>query len=227
MQQFKRVWNSTIVQKWVMAITGIGLVAFLIGHLSGNLLVFLGPDHMNRYGVELREMFHGVALWIIRAGLLMFFVLHVNAGIRLSIHNRRAKGQGYERNAHKASTVASRSMAYTGVLILVYLLYHLAHFTLGTVHGEFFAYTDALGRHDIYRMVVESFQQPVIVIIYAVAMIVTGLHLNHAISSAFQTLGINHPKYTPIINAIGPALALLLVAGFLSVPFAVITGIVQ
>lgn len=210
-----------------MAITGIGLVLFLLAHLSGNLLIFLGPDHMNAYGVELRELLHGSAIWALRGGLVVMFVLHVASGIRLSAINRHASGGKNERVTHVASSVASRTMIYTGLLVAIYLLYHLAHFTWGIAHAEYSHYTDSLGRHDVYRMVVESFRQPMITLTYVLAMIVTALHLNHAISSAFQTLGINHPRYTPLIRMVGPLLGIIIAIGFLSIPVSIFLGIVQ
>ena len=226
MRSFGEVWRSTIFQKWVMAITGILLVLFLVGHLSGNLLIFLGPDAMNGYAQGLRDLFHGAAIWIVRLGLILVFILHIRAGIILSARNRASKGQKNMKVEPRKSSVASRTMTYTGILIAVYALYHLAHFTWGAVHSDFYQYTDELGRHDVYRMVILSFQQPVIVAAYVIAMIVTGLHLNHAISSAFQTLGVNHPRYTPLINSVGPALGILLVLGFISVPLAIAFGLV-
>jgi succinate dehydrogenase / fumarate reductase cytochrome b subunit len=226
MRSFGEVWRSTIFQKWVMAVTGILLVLFLVGHLSGNLLIFLGADAMNGYAQDLRDLFHGAAIWAARLGLVVMFVLHIRAGIILAQLNRSAKGQRNSRFVARTSSVASRTMAYSGVLILVYLIYHLAHFTWGVAHNEYYQYTDALGRHDVYRMVVESFQQPMIVAAYVVAMIVTGFHLSHAISSAFQTLGVNHPRYTPLINKLGPALGIMLVLGFVSAPLAIAFGLV-
>lgn len=210
-----------------MAITGVGLVLFLLAHLSGNLLIFLGPEHMNEYGVQLRELLHGAAIWVLRLGLLVFVVLHILSGIKLAALNRRAKGNVTGRVAYKTATLASRTMIYTGLLIAAYVLYHLAHFTWGIAHCEYYHYVDHLGRHDVYRMVVESFRQPLITILYVVAMVVTGFHLNHAISSAFQTLGINHPRYTPLIRSVGPLLGFVLVVGFLSVPLSIIFGFVK
>ena len=227
MRSFAQIWQSTIVQKWVMAITGIMMIGFLVGHLSGNLLIFLGPEAMNQYAVDLREILHGAAVWGLRIAMLVALVLHVRAGIILSMRNKASKGQKNSKFVATKSTVASRTMAYTGILILVYVIYHLAHFTWGGVHSEYYSFTDAAGRHDVYRMVIESFQQPVISVTYIIAMIVSGLHLNHAIKSAFQTLGVNHPRYTPLINSIGPALGLLLVLGFISIPVAILTGVVQ
>ena len=227
MRSFGQLWSSTIFQKWVMAVTGILLVLFLLGHLAGNLLIFLGPDDMNAYGEELRHLLHGSAIWVARIGILVSFILHINAGIRLAALNRRARGGTNAKAEPQRSTMASRSMIYTGLLLVFYVLYHLAHFTWGVVHSEYYTYVDALGRHDIYRMVIESFQQPAITGTYIVAMIVTALHLNHAIQSAFQTLGISHPRYNALIRSGGQALSLVIALGFISVPVAIIIGIVR
>lgn len=227
MRSFGELWRTTIFQKWVMAVTGIFLVLFLAGHLAGNLLVFLGPDAINEYAVGLRELFHGAAIWVMRAAILLAFVLHIRAGIILAARNRAATASSYSKVERRSSTVASRSMAYTGVLIAVYVLYHLAHFTWGTAHPDVYDVTDAAGRHDVYRMVVASFQQPLLTALYVIAMIVTGLHLNHAISSAFQTLGVSHPRYTPLIRMVGPMLGIVLVLGFISVPLAIMFGMVK
>lgn len=210
-----------------MAITGIMMIGFLVGHIAGNLLIFLGPEAINSYAVGLRELFHGAAIWILRIGMIVALILHVRAGIVLSLRNRASKGRNNTKVASVSSSFASRTMAYTGILILVYVMYHLSHFTLGGAHSEYFSYVDSAGRHDVYRMVVESFQQPIISASYIIAMIVTGLHLNHAVSSAFQTLGLNHPRYTPLINSMGPALGIILMLGFISIPVAILTGIVQ
>ncbi|NQW30268.1 MAG: succinate dehydrogenase cytochrome b subunit [Ignavibacteria bacterium] len=227
MQPLLAIWNSTIFQKWVMAVTGIVLVGFLAGHLSGNLLIFLGPDHMNAYGVELRELLHGSVIWVTRIGLLLAFVLHVRAGIVLAARNRKSTGVSNSKVTNKTSTIASRTMVYSGLLILFYVIYHLAHFTWGLAHTEYYSYVDSLGRHDVYRMVVESFRNPVIVATYSLAMIVTGLHLNHAISSAFQTLGINNRRINGLIRSAGPIVGIALVLGFLSVPLSVVFGLVK
>lgn len=226
MRSFGEVWKSTVFQKWVMAVTGILLVLFLVGHLTGNLLIFLGPDAMNSYALGLKELLHGAGIWVARLGLIVMFVLHIRAGIILSARNRASKGIRNTKTEPRASTVASRSMIYTGLLIVVYVLYHLAHFTWGAVHPEFYSYVDAAGRHDVYRMVVESFRQPAIVVAYVVAMVVTGMHLNHAIASAFQTLGVSHPRFTPLIRSVGPLVGAGLALGFMSVPLAILLGLV-
>lgn len=234
MRAFGEIWRSNIFQKWVMAITGLLLVLFLIGHVSGNLLVFLGAEHMNAYGHELRAMLHGSAIWIVRFGLLIAFLFHVWSAIRLSARNRGARKKRYKKVDSSTSTMASRSMALSGLLILAYTVYHLAHFTLGNVHPEFFAgqagweYTllDGSVVPDVYKMVVHSFTEPVITATYVVAMIVLGLHLNHAIASAAQTLGLTNRRLVPIVRFAGPLLSIGLVLGFCSVPLAIIAGIV-
>ncbi|MBI2793608.1 MAG: succinate dehydrogenase cytochrome b subunit [Ignavibacteria bacterium] len=227
MRRLIEVWRSTVFQKWVMAITGVMLGGFLLAHLAGNLLIFVGADDMNAYAVELRELLHGSAIWVMRAVLVISLVLHVRAGIVLAQRNRTASGGRYAVTSYQRSTLASRSMLLTGLLILSYVLYHLAHFTFGAIHTEYYHYIDSMGRHDVYRMVVESFRQPVITILYVVAVIVTGFHLQHAIASAFQTLGINHPRYSPSIKMGGTLLSILIVIGFISVPMAIIFGLVQ
>lgn len=224
MRSFGEIWQSTIFQKWVMAVTGILLVLFLIAHVSGNLLIFVGPEAMNSYALGLKELLHGAGIWIARLGLIAMFGLHIRAGIILSARNRASKGIRNAKFEPRASSLASRTMIYSGLLIVAYVLYHLAHFTWGAVHSEFYSYVDDMGRHDVYRMVVESFRQPSIVVAYVVAMVVTGLHLNHAIASAFQTLGVSHPRYTPLIRMIGPILGAALALGFMSVPLAVLAG---
>lgn len=218
--------QSTIIQKWTMALTGIGLVLFLIGHISGNLLVFMGPEHLNSYAVSLRELLHGSAIWIARIGLLVMFVLHITSAYKLASVNRKARPVKYVKVENRASSMASRSMLYSGTLMLFYVLYHLAHFTWGAAHSEYYHFVDSAGRHDVYKMLVLSFQQPLIAITYIIAMVFVGLHLNHAISSAFQTLGINNPRVTPLVKKGAPALSVALVLAYISIPVAILLGLV-
>ncbi|MFN5378167.1 MAG: succinate dehydrogenase cytochrome b subunit [Ignavibacteria bacterium] len=235
MRAFREVWDSNVFQKWLMAITGLLLVGFLLGHLSGNLLVFMGPDHINEYAHGLRTMLHGTAIWIVRLGLLTSFVLHVTSAIKLARRNRAARPNAYSTVEHRASTLASRSMLYSGLLLLTYALYHLAHFTWGVVHSEYYAKTcppsaECSGAEcipDVYSMIVSSFQVPLISVAYVLAMIMVGLHLNHAIASAFQTLGLRNERFVPIVRTVGPLLGILVAAGFSSVPLAILAGIVK
>jgi len=218
-----------------MAVSGLLLVLFLIGHLSGNFLMFLGPEHMNEYGHSLRNLLHGSAIWIARAGLLAFLVLHVTSAITLVRRNRAANSAKYVKVTSISSTLASRSMAITGLSIFIYIVYHLAHFTLGFVHSESYAaqpgwgYTLADGTvvPDVYRMVVASFQEPLISVLYLMAMVLLGFHLYHAISSVFQTIGVTNKRFAPIIKTVGPLLGIGLVVGFSLVPLSVIIGFVH
>lgn len=233
MKAFGEIWESNLFQKWLMAITGLLLVGFLIGHLSGNLLVFMGPDAINEYAHGLRTMLHGTAIWIVRFGLLASFVLHITSAIKLARRNRAARPSSYNTVEHRASTLASRSMLYSGLLLLTYAIYHLAHFTWGVVHSEFYAKscppspecTDCIP--DVYTMIVASFQQPIISVAYVLAMIMVGLHLNHAIASAAQTLGLRNRRIVPIVRTVGPLLGILVALGFSSVPLAILAGIVK
>lgn len=227
MRSFGELWQSTVITKWVMAITGILIVGFLLAHVSGNLLIFAGPDAMNDYGVWLRELGHGTLLWVLRFGLLAVFILHIWSGIRMARINRAARPVGYKKFESRTSTVVSRTMLLTGLLILLYAVYHLAHFTWGVAHAQYYYSLDALGRPDVYTMVIQSFQDPLIVVIYVVSMIVVGMHLNHAINSALQTLGINHPKYNTLLINGSRTLSVFIVLAFLSIPLAIVFGFVK
>ncbi len=219
-----RVAKSSIGAKWVMAVTGLMLVGFLIAHLSGNLLVFSGQEATNAYAVSLRALPFG-ALWILRIGLLIVFIAHVSTAFALTKANKAARPQQYACKNTIQATFASRSMMYSGALILLYLIYHLLHFTFHTVNntGE---KLDALGRPDVYTMVIEGFRQPAISFVYILSMLVLGLHLSHGIASAFQTFGVNHPKYNRLIRTAGPLVGWVIVLGFISIPVSVWLGLV-
>ncbi len=235
MRAFGDVWRSNIFQKWVMAITGLLLVLFLVGHLSGKLLMFLGPEHMSEYGHSLREMLHGSAIWVVRGGLLLSFILHIWSAIVLTRRNRLARPNKYVKTSTQTSTLASRSMALSGLLMLVYVLYHLAHFTFGGVHAQFYAgqtgweYALADGTlvPDVYKMVLLSFREPLITVLYLISMVLLGMHLSHAVASVFQTLGVTNKRITPVIKIAGPLLGIGLAIGFCSVPISIIVGLVH
>jgi succinate dehydrogenase / fumarate reductase, cytochrome b subunit len=215
---------SSVGAKYVMAITGLLLVGFLVAHLAGNLLVFAGPDAFNEYAANMQSL--GPLLWVARLGLLTIFLVHILSAIRLVMLNRRARPVGYHANSTIQASFASRVMPMSGIIALWYVVYHICHFTLRVIEPEFAGHLDYLGRHDAYRMVVLGFQQPLNVVIYIVGMLVIGSHLSHGFSSLFQSIGLNHPKYTPSIRLIGPVFAWALVLMFLTIPVSVITGCV-
>ncbi len=182
-----KLFTSSIGRKYLVALSASGLVLFLIAHLAGNLLMFLGPDFMNSYAASLKSS--TALLWGARIGLFSIFILHIVLAAQLRIENRRARPQAYAKQSTVQASLASRSMAITGMVMLSYVVYHLLHFTLGMVHSQYFDLKDNLGRHDVYGMVVLSFQEPFIVAAYVVAIFFTLLHLSHGIPSLFQSLG--------------------------------------
>jgi len=220
----RRAFGSSIGSKVVMAATGVVLLGFLAGHLSGNLLVFSGPRAINEYAGFLHD--HPGLVWAVRVLLLVSLGLHVYTSTRLALSNRDARPVAYAAKRHRAATFSGLNMIWTGVMVLAYLVYHVLHFTTGGVHTAHFKanLAKAAGRPDVYSMVVRSFSEPGIVVVYTVAMVLLGIHLSHAISSAFQTLGLTNTRYRPVLERFGPVAATLIVLGFLSVPLGVLAG---
>ena len=217
--------QTSIGTKLVMAVTGLLLLGFVVGHLAGNLLVFGGRVAMNDYAEFLKSQ--GALIWVARGGLLAMFVLHMVSGIALARKNREARPERYVHEATVQANYASLTMIRTGLVVLLYVAYHLLHFTFGVTNPEHFALADAAGRHDVFGMLVRGFQNPLISAVYLLANFVLAVHLSHGIRSAIQTFGWNHPTYNPAIRKGGPALAWVLFAGFASIPTAVLLGIVK
>lgn len=219
------VFASSIGTKIVMAVSGALLALFLVAHMLGNLELFAGPDALNGYGALLRRF--PPLLWVARIGLLVLFVVHIAASIRVARINRAARPAGYAVARRLATTWAARTMLVSGTLVALFVVFHLLHFTLRTVQPEYREWHDALGRHDVYRMVSDAFQRPPIVAYYAVMMLLLGLHLSHGVASAVHTLGVDHPRYARRWRFAGPAFAVLLIAGFVAVPLAVLAGLAR
>lgn len=218
-------WRSSIGGKVTMAVTGVALFGFVVAHLLGNLKLLAGPDSINSYAKWLHDL--GAGLWLARIGLLVVFVLHVATGIRLASRNRAARPVRYEKEATMVATMASRSMVLTGLSLLAFVLYHLAHFTFGLTNPEHFARKGAgAGGFDVYSMVVASFANPAIVAAYVVFQVILFLHLSHGIQSFAQTLGIHHGRYTPMIKKLSFVLAALVAGGNVLLAVSVLTGLV-
>jgi len=209
--------SSTIGQKVVMAVTGAILFGFVLVHLAGNLLLYQGPDAINAYGRELRELLHGSALWIARATLLLAVLLHVWSAWALTVRNAQARPRGYRKFKPEASTYASRTMRWSGVIILAFVIYHLMHFTFGNVHPDFVP-------GDVYHNVVAGFRVWPVSAFYVFAMILLGFHLNHGAWSMFHTLGVSHPRYRALLRGGAAAFSVLVVLGNVSFPLAVLFG---
>jgi succinate dehydrogenase / fumarate reductase cytochrome b subunit len=223
-----RFYGTSIGKKYVVAVTGLLLVFFLVAHVLGNLLAFDGRGEsggnpkLNEYGEFLR--FEIVLLWIFRIGLLVAAVLHAITTVKLTLENRAARGERYAVKKNQASTLASRTMIWGGLLLLAFIVYHLLHFTVGAVHpGQFARY----GAHDVYSRVVESFQNPVISLVYLAGLVFLFVHLVHGIRSVPETLGLTHPRYLQWARQGGPVVALIIAGGFASVPLAVWFGILK
>ena len=211
-----RLFESTIVKKAVMAVTGLILFAFVTGHLLGNLQIFLGPDRLNDYAAFLKDNLE--LLWGTRIVLLIAVLAHIVVTIQLANLKSRARPVAYVKKDNPHSSRASRSMYITGPMIAAFIIYHLLHFTFGVVHPQF---SDT----DVYSNVVFGFQQWPVSLVYIVAMALLSMHLNHGIYSMFQTLGIARSQYAPRIKRAARLIALLYFAGFASIPIAVMAGV--
>jgi succinate dehydrogenase cytochrome b subunit len=225
MGDYWRGLSSTVGTKFLVAVTGGVLVAFVIGHLLGNLQIYLGPEAINSYAVFLKSK-PGL-LWGARLGLLVALIIHIWGITRLSLRNQEARPQAYTLKKPVAATLSSRTMVWSGALLLAFIVYHLLHFTIGATNPKQFHLIDELGRHDVYSMTILGFQQPLVALSYILAMGMLGLHLAHGIASIFHTMGWSRPKTAPMIGLTGRIIALLLVIGNISIPISALLGWIQ
>lgn len=198
-----------------MAVTGLIGYGFVLGHMAGNLQMFLGPEQMNHYAVALRQL--GGLLYVARITLVVAVLLHIVVAYQLTRMSLESRPVHYEHWKDVRSTYASRTMRWSGPIILLFLIYHLFDFTFGPTNPDFVA-------GDVYGNVIASFSVWYISAFYFVAMLALGLHLYHGAWSMFQSLGLNNPKYDPLIRKLTLAITLITVIGFISVPIAVMTG---
>ena len=217
--------RSSIGKKILMSVSGLMLIGFIIMHLLGNLLIFRGPDALNAYAEKLRH--YGALLWVARGTLMAAIIVHSITSIQLARENRRARPQTYAQYQPQTTTLAARTMLVSGVLILAYLVYHLLHFTFkvtnpGVSHG-----IDALGRHDIYTMVVSSFRDPRIVAVYVIGVGTVCAHLSHGIGSVPQTLGLSNERTIPVMAWAGRIASAIIFLGYISIPLSVLVGVVK
>ncbi|MEO7934349.1 MAG: succinate dehydrogenase cytochrome b subunit [Chthoniobacterales bacterium] len=213
--------TSSIGRKWIVALTGLGLLGFVMGHLVGNLQFFL-PDKeiFNNYAAKLQSL--GPLLWIIRLGLLFIFVVHIITTIALVIENRKARPAKYSKVTPQKSTAASRWMALSGITVLCFVIYHVLHFTLIVFHPVYKTLVDPAGHPDVYSRMILGFSNPAISAFYILGVALLGMHLKHGISSSIQTLGI---KSRPVINLVdngGKFLSIAIALGFISIPVSVL-----
>ena len=225
MSWFSSFYRTALGKKVVMALTGLAFWGFVLGHMAGNLKLFMGAEAINHYAEFLREVGQPLLprtalLWIARLGLIASLILHVHAAVALTALNRRARPQDYEMRDVQQASWASRTMRWTGFALLAFVIYHLMHFTWGNAHPDFI-------QGDVHHNLTVAFSNGLVVAIYIVAMVLLALHLWHGLWSMFQSLGWNHPRYNPWRRAFAVVFALVISLGFIAVPAAIALGLVK
>lgn len=234
MTSLSRSLRSSIGLKYIMATTGLGLFAFVIIHLVGNLQIFLGPEPINSYAAFLKSK--PELLWGARAGLFAILVAHIASAIALSINNRRARPIAYLHSRNPAASYASKTMLASGVILFLFIAYHLLHFTVavprlnllaatsGFANADFHLLRDQQGRADVFRMMILGFSHPIVSAFYILSMAVLCLHLTHGVSALFQSLGGTTPATQIIIRRFSIAAASAIFVGNCSIPIAILLG---
>jgi succinate dehydrogenase / fumarate reductase cytochrome b subunit len=230
MNLIKGLFGSSLGKKYIMAITGMALFAFVLLHMLGNLQIFLGPEAINDYGYFLQSK--PELIWPARVILLILLLLHIWAAFVITAQNRAARPKGYAVFEPVAASFASRTMLVSGLLLLVFIDYHLLHFTfqvpaINFTGKNFVKLEDAKHHHDVYRMMVLGFSQPIVSILYIISMALLCLHLSHGLSSMFQSLGWKNRKYGRFIDRLALVVAGILLVGYSSIPVAVLLGVIK
>ncbi|MFP4513738.1 MAG: succinate dehydrogenase cytochrome b subunit [Acidimicrobiales bacterium] len=222
------LYQTAVGKKWVMAITGIALLGYVLAHMIGNLKLYYGPADMNAYGEWLRSLLYPALqeeqlLWILRTGLLVAFVLHIHSAYSLTVMNRTSRPVDYQsQRDYIAANFASRTMRWTGIIVLLFVIWHLMDLTLGTpgVNDEFIA-------HDPYNNVVASFERPLVAGFYVIANLALGVHIFHGAWSMFQSLGLNNPRLNAARRWFATIFAAVIVIGNVSFPIMVQAGVIS
>jgi succinate dehydrogenase / fumarate reductase cytochrome b subunit len=227
MKILTNLFESSLGKKFIMAVSGFVLFVFVVGHLAGNLQIFLGPEALNRYGHFLQS--NPELIWPARLGLLLMVGLHIWSAAKLSLENRAARPIPYGVCEPVASSYASRTMLMSGTIILIFIIYHLLHFTVQVQYinftgQNFVDFTDPEKRHDIFKMMVVGFRNPLVSGFYILGMALLCLHLSHGVSSMFQSLGWNGTAYRSLLNNLARVVALLIFLGYTSIPLAILLG---
>jgi succinate dehydrogenase / fumarate reductase cytochrome b subunit len=217
MSRIAAVVLSSIGKKVVMAVTGIIFFGFVVGHMVGNLQVYLGPESLDAYGAFLQEFGHGGGIWVARASLLVAVGLHIWAATSLTLGNLAARSEGYRRRQNIESTYASRTMIWSGPILALFIIFHVLHLTTGNAHPDF-----TYG--EVYRNVITGFSQWPVSAFYIVAMLALGLHMYHGLWSMLQTLGLNHPRWNRLRFAFAALTTAVVVVGNISIPVSVLMG---
>jgi len=225
MSWFSDLYRSAVGKKAVMAVSGVILFGFVLIHMIGNLKLYEGPQYLNNYAGWLREVGAPAVptsglLWIFRSVLLVAVALHIWAAWQVTRMSQAARPRGYVSRPKIHTTYASRTMRWGGVIILLFVIYHLLHLTFGTVHPDFI-------EGDVYHNVVRGFRVWYVSLFYVVAQVALGFHLYHGLWSMFQSLGWNHPRFNRWRNGFAHAFAWIITLGNISFPLAVLAGWVR
>lgn len=211
---FKEYMGSSIIKKQVMAITGLALCGFLVGHLAGNCLIYIGPEAFNTYA---HKLITNPFIYVAEAGLVILFLTHIFLAIGLTIENNRARPVKYymKQPTGKGATFASSTMPYTGLIILVFLILHLINLKYGAVY---MITHSGVEMRDLYKLLIEHFSRPVNVLWYVFSMLALGIHVSHGFWSAFQSFGFNHKKYNCCVLILAKIYAVVICVGFSALP---------
>ena len=220
MGRIRSFYASMVGKKVVMAVTGLIGIGFVILHSLGNLLIFQGSTALNSYSHFLKSS--AELLWALRVTLIVAVILHVIAAVQLTRQSRSARPVAYVMHESQVATVASRTMRWGGVLILIFIVFHILHFTTGTIRPA-----GAFSHEDVYANVVSSFRIWWVALLYVVTMIALGFHLFHGAWSSMRSIGVSPPSPRPLQRRISLAIAVLVWAAFTAVPVAVFTGVVR
>ena len=219
-----RFTRSTIGLKVLMAITGIVMFGYLLGHVTGNWLFFAGREKINAYSAFLHQAH--MLLWGTRIVLLAAVVVHIWATVRFLALRGEARPVAYGLKASHGSTFAARTMYWSGPVVLLFIVYHILHLTTGTVHPSFHVNAET-HQVDVYQNLVDGFQKPLASGLYIIGMLAIGVHLSHGLWSMLQTVGVNRPNWDPCLRTLAVVLGVGICAGFIAVPAAVLLGIVK
>jgi succinate dehydrogenase / fumarate reductase cytochrome b subunit len=214
-----RFYQATIGKKVVMAVTGVILFGFIVGHLIGNLQVYAGRETLDAYGAFLHHSTHGL-IWVFRVVLLVSVLAHIVASIQLTVTKMQARPIAYVKTDYSHSSYASRTMMWSGPIIAAFVIFHLMDLTWGNVNPSF-------QEGHVYDNLIASFSRWPVSIAYIIALTLLCIHLYHGIYSMFQSLGVAHPKYTPAIQRFAKIAAFLIWAGYVSIPVAVLAKVVS
>jgi len=222
-----RVFKSTVGKKFIMAVTGFFLLLFVIGHMAGNLQIFGGPEMINRYGHFLQSNLE--LIWPVRVILISFLFLHIWAASTLSLENYGARPVAYSVYRPIGSSYASRSMLMSGIIVFVFLVYHLLQYTaelrfVNLTGQDFATFVDHENRHDIFKMLVVGFSNGWVSAFYVVGIGLLCLHLSHAASSMFQSIGWRNQNYRTFLEKAATVVAVLIFVGYISIPVAILLG---